>query len=80
MPTFNFTGDAYTAWKTVNDTIRASPPAGVDRVFDVAAVLSQTAPNDGLVQVGLSGGADAHPNDAGSAAIASAFLAWYPAP
>jgi lysophospholipase L1-like esterase len=80
VPTFNFTGDAYTAWKTVNDTIRASPPAGVDRVFDVAAVLSQPAPNDGLVQVGLSGGADAHPNDAGSAAIASAFLAWYPAP
>jgi lysophospholipase L1-like esterase len=80
VPTFNFTGDAYIAWKTVNDTIRTSPPAGVDRVFDVATVLSQPAPNDGLVQVGLSGGADAHPNDAGSAAIASAFLAWYPAP
>jgi lysophospholipase L1-like esterase len=77
VPTFNFTGDAYTTWKTVNDAILMSPPAGVDRVFDVAAVLSQPAPNDGLVQVGYSNGADAHPNDAGSAAIAAAFLAWY---
>jgi lysophospholipase L1-like esterase len=81
VPTFNFTGAAYTTWRTVNDTILSAPPAGVDRVFDVAAVLSQPAPNDGLVQAAYHTGGDGHPNDAGSAAIAAAFLAWYaPAP
>jgi lysophospholipase L1-like esterase len=81
VPTFNFTGAAYTTWRAVNNTILASPPAGVERVFDVAAVLSQPAPNDGLVQTGYANGSDGHPNDAGSAAIAAAFLAWYaPAP
>jgi lysophospholipase L1-like esterase len=77
VPTFNFTGAAYTTWKQVNDTILSAPPAGVDRVFDVAAVLSQPAPNDGLVKPEYNTGSDAHPNDAGSAAIAAAFLAWY---
>jgi lysophospholipase L1-like esterase len=77
IPTFNFTGAAYTTWKQVNDEILAGPPSGVDRVFDVAAVLSQPAPDDGLVKPEYHTGGDAHPNDVGSAAIATAFLAWY---
>ena len=77
VPTFNFTGTAYTTWKQVNDAIRGGPPAGVDRVFDIAAVLSQPAPNDGLVKPEYSTNGDAHPNDLGSTDIAAAFLAWY---
>lgn len=42
--------------------------------------MSQPEPNDGLVQVSFSNGADAHPNDMGSVAIASAFLSWHPTP
>ena len=41
IPTFNFALAPYTTWKTVNDTILATPPPGADRVFDVAAVESQ---------------------------------------
>jgi lysophospholipase L1-like esterase len=76
IPTFNFALMPYTTWKTVNDTILATPPPGADRVFDVAAVESQPPPNDGKLIMGYSSG-DGHPNDAGSAAIASAFLDWY---
>jgi lysophospholipase L1-like esterase len=76
VPTFNLSGQAYTTWKTVNDSIRAQPLPGADRVFDVAAVLSQPAPNDGLVQPAFING-DPHPNDVAGTAIANAFLAWY---
>jgi lysophospholipase L1-like esterase len=77
VPTFNFTGASYATWAQVNATIRTTPPAGVDRVFDIAAVLSQPAPNDGLLKPGYTTNGDAHPNDLGSTAIANAFLAWY---
>jgi len=76
VPTFNFGGALYTTWKQVNDTIRAAPLPGADRVFDIADVESQPAPNDGLLKMGYTTG-DGHPNDVGSAAIANAFLAWY---
>ena len=80
VPTFNLGGAAYTTWKQVNDTIRAAPLLGADRVFDIAAVQSQPAPNDGQVKPEYANGGDAHPNDAAGTAIASAFLAWYAAP
>ncbi len=76
VPTFNFALTPYTTWKTVNDTIRAAPLPGADRVFDIAGVESQAAPNDGKLKMGYTSG-DGHPNDVGSAAIADAFLAWY---
>ena len=78
VPTFNLGGQAYTTWKQVNDTIRgATPPAGADRVFDIAAVESQPPPNDGLLQPQFMNGGDGHPNDVAGTAIANAFLAWY---
>jgi lysophospholipase L1-like esterase len=80
VPTFNLTGQAYTTWAAVNDAIRTAPPAGADLVFDIAAVQSQPAPNDGKVKPEYMTGGDAHPNNVASAAIASAFLAWYPPP
>jgi lysophospholipase L1-like esterase len=76
VPTFNLSGQAYTTWKAVNDSIRSQPVPGADRVFDIAAVLSQPVPNDGLVQPAFING-DPHPNDVAGTAIANAFLAWY---
>lgn len=75
VPTFSLTGSQLSNWRAVNSSIRASPPTGTNRVFDIAAVLSDQA-NDGQVQSQYHGG-DAHPNDAGSAAIAMAFQSWY---
>jgi lysophospholipase L1-like esterase len=79
VPTFNLGGGNYTTWKQVNDTIRAAPLPGADRVFDIAAVESRPAPDDGLLKVGYTNG-DGHPNDTAGTAIADAFLAWYSTP
>ena len=79
VPTFNLGGGNYATWKQVNDTIRAAPLPGADRVFDIAAVESRPAPDDGQLMVGYSNG-DGHPNDTAGTAIADAFLAWYAAP
>jgi lysophospholipase L1-like esterase len=73
VPTFDWSGGELTSWRQANTTIRTNPPVGADRVFDIAAVLSEPAPNDGLVQPQYHG-SDAHPNDTGSTAIANAFL------
>jgi hypothetical protein len=75
VPTFSLTGSQLNDWRAVNSSIRATPPTATNRVFDVAAVLSDPA-NEGQVQSQYRGG-DAHPNDTGSAAIAKAFLSWY---
>ncbi|NQX68762.1 SGNH/GDSL hydrolase family protein [Paenibacillus alba] len=78
IPPFNFTAAAETTWRSVNQTIRTSPPAGVDRVFDIAAVLSQAAPNDNNIQVQyLSPNNDPHPNGLAGTAVANAYLSWY---
>jgi lysophospholipase L1-like esterase len=76
VPTFDFTGTTYDNWKQVNTAILSAPPTGTDRVFDIAAVLSQPAPNDGQVKSEYRSG-DAHPNDLAGTAIANAFLSWY---
>jgi lysophospholipase L1-like esterase len=78
VPTFNFTGAQETAWRQVNEAIRGEGFHGVDRVFDIAAVLSQEAPNDNLMRPEyMSDSADAHPNGHAGEAIAAAFLEWY---
>jgi len=76
VPTFNFAGTNYDKWKQTNAALLATPPKGTDRVFDIAAVLSQPAPNDGLLKTEYRS-TDAHPNDVAGTDIAKAFLTWY---
>ena len=76
VPPFNFSGTQADTWRSVNNGIRSSPPAGTDRVFDIAAVLSQPSPNENLLQNQYMT-SDAHPNDAAGSAVANAYLNWY---
>lgn len=77
VPPFGFTGTKEIYWRNINNTIRTNPPAGVDRVFDIAAVLSQPAPNDNLILDGYRANGGNHPNGIGGSAVAYAFLQWY---
>lgn len=78
VPTFNFTDSQELAWRQVNDSIRQHAILGVDRVFDMAEVLSQAAPNDNLIKpTYMASSADPHPNGEAGLAIADAFLSWY---
>ncbi|NQX47534.1 SGNH/GDSL hydrolase family protein [Paenibacillus tritici] len=78
VPPFNFEGARETAWRTVNAAILNSPPAGVDRVFDIAAVLSAPAPEEHRIRPEyMSDEFDPHPNGTAGKAVADAFLAWY---
>ncbi|MFC6653252.1 SGNH/GDSL hydrolase family protein [Paenibacillus rhizoplanae] len=78
VPPFNFEGERETHWRKVNECIRTSPPAGVDRVFDIAALLSVAAPADHRIKPEyMSDEFDPHPNGAAGKAVAAAFLAWY---
>ncbi|QSF45719.1 SGNH/GDSL hydrolase family protein [Paenibacillus tianjinensis] len=78
VPPFNFTEERETYWRIVNDTILTNPPAGVDRVFDIAAVLSEPAPADHRIKPEyMSNEFDPHPNGNAGKAVAEAFLAWY---
>lgn len=80
IPPFNFEGEQEVHWRKVNETIRQNPPAGVDRVFDIAAVLSLPAPDDRKVNpIYMSSMDDPHPNGRAGSAVAEAFLAWYKA-
>jgi lysophospholipase L1-like esterase len=75
---FNFSGEPEKYWREVNKQIRTEPPEGVDRVFDIAEVLSQEIPNDHLVQRGyMSSSDDPHPNGVAGKAVSEAFLKWY---
>ncbi|MGF7047261.1 cysteine desulfurase NifS [Paenibacillus sp. DS2015] len=75
---FNFNGAQERAWREVNEQIRTEPPVGVDRVFDLAEVLSQDAPDDHLVKSEyMSSTYDPHPNGTAGKAIAEVFLKWY---
>ena len=56
--------------------IRNNPPQGVDRVFDMAAVLSQCTPNDNLIRPEYAS-EDPHPSDTGHLAMGEAFTSFY---
>ncbi|WP_342424407.1 GDSL-type esterase/lipase family protein [Paenibacillus sp. FSL E2-0178] len=78
VPPFNFEGEREVYWRKVNETILANPPAGVDRVFDIAAVLSVPAPADHRIRPEyMSDEFDPHPNGNAGKAVADAFLEWY---
>ncbi|AIQ67066.1 SGNH/GDSL hydrolase family protein [Paenibacillus graminis] len=78
VPPFNFEGEREAAWRSVNAQILAAPPAGVSRVFDIAAVLSMPAPLDHRVRPEyMSNTDDPHPNGTAGKAVADAFLEWY---
>lgn len=71
VPPFNFTGNQEKNWRRINQLIRTGPPSGVDRVFDIAAVLSRPAPDEQISRF------DPHPDGQGGAEIADAYLKWY---
>lgn len=78
VPPFNFEAEREAFWRKVNETIRTNPPAGVNRVFDIAAVLSVPAPADHRIRPEyMSNEFDPHPNGTAGKAVADAFLAWY---
>lgn len=78
VPPFNFTEAAEKAWREVNEQIRMNPPYAVDRVFDIAEVLSLEAPNDHVVNPEyMSSIYDPHPNGVAGKAVSEAFLKWY---
>lgn len=78
VPTFNFTDSQELAWRQVNDSIRNYAILGVDRVFDMAEVLSQESPNDNLLKPAyMASSSDPHPNGEAGLAIADTFLSWY---
>jgi hypothetical protein len=78
IPPYNLTDAQELVWRDVNQAIRSHAIAGVDRVFDIAEVLSQAAPRDNLIMPEyMSSEFDAHPNGKAGTAIASTFLAWY---
>ncbi|MNI59670.1 hypothetical protein D3C73_1148430 [compost metagenome] len=78
VPPFNFTEEREAYWRTVNQTILTNPPAGVNRVFDIAAVLAVPAPDDHRIRPEyMSNTDDPHPNGTAGKAVAEAFLAWY---
>ncbi|KGE19290.1 SGNH/GDSL hydrolase family protein [Paenibacillus wynnii] len=78
VPPFNFEGDKEQAWREVNTSILTSPPVGVNRVFDIARVLSMPAPYEHRIRSEyMSGTDDPHPNGAAGQRIAKEFLEWY---
>ncbi|CAM4513456.1 MULTISPECIES: SGNH/GDSL hydrolase family protein [Paenibacillus] len=78
VPPFNFSGSREQVWRSVNAAIRASSIPGVDRVFDMAALLSQAAPMEHRLRPEfMSPGDDPHPNGFAGKVVAEAFLKWY---
>jgi NADPH2 dehydrogenase len=71
VPPFNFTGEQEHNWRQLNKNIRNNPPTGVDKVFDIAAILSNPAPNENISRF------DPHPGGDGGAEVAEAYLKWY---
>ena len=71
LPPLHDKTDRLPVWEAVNRRIRSGEIPGVDRTFDIAAVLSCPPPHAYLSKFG-----DLHPDDRGSAAVADAFLRW----
>lgn len=78
LPAFNFSGEHERVWRTVNEWIRFQTPSGVSRVFDIAKVLGEAAPDEQRIKPEyMSSKDDPHPNGAAGTAVAEAFLEWY---
>ncbi|MFP4977620.1 SGNH/GDSL hydrolase family protein [Paenibacillus sp. CN-4] len=78
VPPFNFAAEREGYWREVNGKLRTNPPEGVDRVFDIAEVLSVPEPDDHRIRPEyMSNTEDPHPNGEAGKAVAEAFLAWY---
>ncbi|MDO7907010.1 SGNH/GDSL hydrolase family protein [Paenibacillus sp. JX-17] len=78
VPPFNFEGEKEAAWREVNAAIRSGQITGVDRIFDLAAVLSLPVPAEHRLQPRyMSSEYDPHPNGKAGQDVAAAFLAWY---
>lgn len=78
VPPFNFSGAREQVWRSVNAAIRAVSIPGVDRVFDMAALLSRPAPEEHRLRPEfMSPGDDPHPNGFAGKVVAEAFLKWY---
>ncbi|MNP64197.1 hypothetical protein D3C76_1596770 [compost metagenome] len=78
VPPFNFQEAREETWRRVNHEILTNPPAGVDRVFDIASLLSLPAPDDHRIRPEyMSGQDDPHPNGTAGKTVADAFLNWY---
>lgn len=78
VPPFNFSGEREHVWRRVNETIRSASLPGVDRVFDMAALLSQPVPHEHRLRPEfMSSTDDPHPNGLAGKVVADAFLKWY---
>ncbi|MRN51444.1 SGNH/GDSL hydrolase family protein [Paenibacillus monticola] len=78
VPPFNFQDEREHTWRSVNSEILSNNLAGVNRVFDIAGLLSLPAPHDHRIKPEyMSNKDDPHPNGKAGKAIADAFLNWY---
>lgn len=78
VPPFDFTEEREVTWRKVNEFILSNSLKAVDRIFNIAAVLSEKVPKDNLEKLEYhSNFDDPHPNGKASSAIAKAFLEWY---
>ncbi|WP_211746718.1 SGNH/GDSL hydrolase family protein [Paenibacillus sp. Marseille-Q4541] len=78
VPPFNFIETREAVWRTVNETIRTSPPEGTDYVFDIAEVLSCPVPEEHRIDSKyMSSEFDPHPNGEAGKQVADAFLKWF---
>lgn len=78
VPPFNFQDERELTWRSVNSEILSNNLAGVDRVFDIAGLLSLPAPQEHRIRPEyMSNTDDPHPNGTAGKAIADAFLKWY---
>lgn len=68
VPPFDMTGKKGDIWYAVNESIRTCLCSEADSVFDFAAVLGASAPNQHIAPYG------SHPNAEGCRVLASAYL------
>lgn len=77
VPPFNFREERESRWRKVNEVLRRSALPGVDRVFDMAALLSMPEPEAHLERREfMSSADDPHPNGHAGQVVSEAFLAW----
>lgn len=78
VPPFNFQGEREAIWRKVNHEIISNRVAGVNRVFDIASLLSLPAPDEHRIRPDyMSGQDDPHPNGKAGKTVADAFLNGY---